>query len=81
MEWLNEIDIQYIETQQQYGIRHTNFDELARKEEIFLDLLSFECSKYDATKYLMRERYVDALSDEEKEMKRFVNQMIDDMIR
>ena len=59
----------------------TNFDELARKEEIFLDLLSFECSQFDATKYLMKDRYIDALTEEEKEIREFVEKMTKEMLR
>jgi hypothetical protein len=84
LEWLNEIDIKYLEDPNPSSLSSSsedNFAELARLQEIFVDILSSHCSRMESTKFLMKERYVDALSEEEKEMKEFVQTIIDGMVR
>lgn len=82
LEWLNEINIQYVEDPNGPSANtDDNFPELARLQEIFLDILSSHCSKNDSTKFLMKERYFDALSEEEKEMKEYVRTIIDGMMK
>jgi hypothetical protein len=86
LEWLNEIDIQYLEDPNPSSLSPStnsedNFAELARLQEIFLDILSSHCSRNQSTKFLMKERYVDALSAEELEMKDHIRTIIDGMMR
>jgi hypothetical protein len=80
LEWENEIDIQYIQ-QKDLASTETNYPEWARKQEIFIDLLASFCSSNESTKFLMKERYSDALSDEDREMKEFVSMMTEKLLQ
>jgi hypothetical protein len=81
---VNEIDIKYLEDPNPSSLSPSsedNFAELARLQEIFVDILSSHCSRKESTKFLMKERYTDALAEEEKEMKEFVQTIIGGMVR
>ena len=55
--------------------KETAFDSLARKQEIFLDILSSNCSQNGHTKFLFNDRYEDALTEGEKELKNCIREL------
>lgn len=61
--------------------RKTDFWALARTQEIMLDQLSGECARSGTAKFLMKERYADALSTGEQEMKALMQKLFSDLIK
>jgi hypothetical protein len=78
--WDGEISLAFMQDSADKLQKSNIFPELARKQEIFLDLLSSYCSTMSGPAvFLMNPRYQDALSSGELEMKALISEIAKSM--